>query len=168
MKAIGEVSQELKWVHPDVEKRYYELRAGEEIVATLEWDSPDGSVAIAKTSTGSWSLRRLGFLNPHVVALETGSGSQVFRFDATMSGGGLAQASDGHHYRWYATLWRAEWGWMDTGGSELVKFHRSFDVDEKHEGNLDVLEKGRKVPQLDLLVTVGWYLIIMVADMTVE
>lgn len=168
MKSIKDVEKEMSWVHPEVAKRHYELRAGTEELASLTWDVPDGSIAIAKTDSGSWTLRRLGFLNPHVVALDKGSGKQVFRFDAAMSGGGLAQATDGHHYRWYANLWRAEWGWMDTGGTELVKFHRSFAVDEKQEGELEILDKGRESLHLDLLVTVGWYLIIMVADMTAE
>lgn len=163
MTTIRDVSAELKWIHPDVTKRNYELRAGGERVASLSWDASDNSIATATSESGTWTLRRLGFLNPHVVALDASSGSQVFRFDATANGGGVAQASDGHHYRWYANNWRAEWGWMDTAENELVKFHRSFDVDEKQEGNIEILDKGRDVGHLDLLALVGWYLIIMSA-----
>lgn len=168
MKSVRDAGSELNWIHPDVTRRHYELRAGDETIASLTWDAPDGSIATAKSGESSWTFRRLGFLNPHVVALEPGSGKQVFRFDATMSGGGLAQADDGHHFRWYANLWRAEWGWMDTAEKDLVKFRRSFDVDEKQEGKIEVLDLARDNPRLDLLIVLGWYLIIMVADLSAE
>ncbi|MBW3670933.1 MAG: hypothetical protein KY432_04595 [Acidobacteria bacterium] len=90
----------------------------------------------------------------------------MFRFDATMSGGGMAHADDGHLYRWYANLWRAEWGWMSSGQNDLVKFRRSFDVVEKQEGAVELLEAGREVPNLELMILVGWYLIIAVAEMS--
>lgn len=158
---IGD-TQDLRWIHPDLTRQYFELRSGDEVVATLTWD-PTGESAAAKANDRSWTLRRLGFLNPHVVALD-GSGSQTFRFDATMSGGGMGHARDGHLYRWYSNLWRAEWGWMDSGENDLLKFRRSFDVEEKQEGFVELLETSRDNPNLELLILVGWYLIITAAE----
>ncbi len=155
--------RELKWIHPEATRRYYELRSGDDVLASLAWDESDESAATAKAGDRSWTFRRLGFLNPHVVALDS-SGSQVFRFDATMSGGGMGHASDGHLYRWFANLWRAEWGWMDSGQNDLIKFHRSFDVNEKQEGNLELLDAGRDTSNLELLVLLGWYLIITISE----
>lgn len=164
MRPITTAVSDLRWIHPEVTERIYELRDGEGTVARLSWESSDGAAASGRSAAGSWTLRRLGFLNPHVVALDSTSGRQVFRFDATMNGGGLAQAEDGHQYRWYSNLWRAEWGWIDTAGNDLLKFRRSFDVDEKQEGHLEVLEAGARSQHVDLLALVGWYLIIMIAE----
>lgn len=163
MSSIRDYGHEMSWIHPDPAVRRYELRAAERILATLSWNESDPSVATGQSGDQSWTFRRLGFLNPHVVALDD-SGKQVFRFDATMSGGGMGHAEDGHLYRWYANLWRAEWGWMDSGEADLVRFRRSFDVNEKQEGNLDLPELGRDNPNLEVLVLLGWYLIITVAE----
>ncbi len=160
-----DTGRELKWLHPEVGRRYYELRSGDDLLATLEWDEKDGSTATATAGDNRWTLSRLGFLNPHVIAVDS-AGKQILRFDATMSGGGMAHATDGHLYRWFANLWRAEWGWMDTAQNDLVKFHRSFDVNEKQEGTLELLDAGRDTSNLELLVLLGWYLIITISEAT--
>jgi hypothetical protein len=164
VKPIREANPVLQWIHPDPTKRHFELRDEGDTVATLTWEKPSGSIAIAKSSGGSWSLKRLGFLNPRVSAIELESRAPVVRFDATVSGDGLAQSKDGYNFRWYSNLWRAEWGWVDSGGTDLVKFRRSFDVEEKKEGRLEIFASARDHRHLELLCLMGWYLIILIAE----
>jgi hypothetical protein len=164
VKPIREASSNLQWIHPDPTKRHFELKDEGDTVATLTWEKPTGSIAIARSSGGAWSLKRLGFLNPRVSAIDLESRTQLVRFDATVSGDGLAQTKDGYTFRWHSNLWRAEWGWVDSGGTDLVKFRRSFDVEEKKEGRLEIFDAGRDHRHLDLLSLMGWYLIILVAE----
>jgi hypothetical protein len=164
VKSIHEVSRNLQWIHPDLTKRHFELRDETDVAATLTWEKPTGSIAIARSEAGAWSFKRLGFLNPRVSAIDLESRAQVARFDAAISGAGVAQTKDGYTFRWYSNLWRAEWGWIDSGGNDLLKFRRSFDVEEKKEGRLEILDAAHDHRHLALLALMGWYLIILIAE----
>ncbi len=53
MRLIQEAAdQELTWRQPSAFKEHYELRAGDEVLATLAWGSPWGTLAIARTAEG--------------------------------------------------------------------------------------------------------------------
>jgi hypothetical protein len=63
MKAIPEVAdQPLRWTRPALLKREYELRAWDDVVATLRWQKTFGSLALAETADGTWTFKRSGFL----------------------------------------------------------------------------------------------------------
>ncbi len=164
MKAIEKPGEELNWIHPEVGKQEYELRSGGELVADLKWQpAPQETIAIGKAAAGMWTFKQLGFLNPHVIVQDASSKKQIARFDATWSGGGLVELFDGRHFRWSSNLWRAEWGWIDSSGDEIVKFKRSFEVIEKNEGYVQIDQGGADSPHTPVLVLLGWYLIILLA-----
>jgi hypothetical protein len=74
MRCIGEAAgQELHWGRGSVRGREYELRVGEEILATLGWQR--GSLAIARAADGCWSFKRAGFCHPRVTVRVAGSDS---------------------------------------------------------------------------------------------
>ena len=60
------VGTELEWVQPHALRREFELRAGEEAVAKLEFRSTFGSLASAQSGEGTWTFKRVGFWRSHV------------------------------------------------------------------------------------------------------
>ena len=58
MKGAALIGQELTWTQTGCRKPEYELRADDEIVATLRWQR--GSLAVAETANGRWSFNRPG------------------------------------------------------------------------------------------------------------
>ena len=164
MKSIRDAGATLEWTHPEVQKRAYLLNAGTETVANLAWQKQEGSLALAETADGSWTFKRVGYLNPHVLIRDAQTGGRAGRFDASATGSGMLELPDGRHFKWSSNLWRAEWGWRTTSGEEIMRFHRSFDVIEKREGNVQIKHPDLAGAHLPLLTILGFYLIILVAE----
>ena len=67
MRPIPEVAdQPLRWTQPALLQRQYALCAGDKVVATLRWQKPFGSLALAELAGGVWTFKRSGFLSPKV------------------------------------------------------------------------------------------------------
>jgi len=159
MKTISEAGKHFDWIHPDPDRSVYELRSGEEIVASLACESSIDS-ATAETSGGAFELKRFGYANPHVLVRKKGGEKEEARFDSSETEPGLLKLANGRQFHWEGHLWRAEWAWNATSGDRVVSFKRDFEVGEKHEGSVEVHGES---PHLDLLILVGWYLILIAA-----
>ena len=56
MKSINEyIGQELRWVHPQLRRREYELRAGDEVLARISYTGALSSQVRVETATGLWT-----------------------------------------------------------------------------------------------------------------
>ena len=56
----------LSWIQPKARERFFELRSGDPLFATLSFRSGFGTMATAETAEGSWTFKRAGFLNPRI------------------------------------------------------------------------------------------------------
>jgi hypothetical protein len=163
MRQIASSDHHLTWVHPTPQTREFELRAGDDAVGTLAWESGTGSRAVAGTSEGNFSLKRLGFLHPHVTVRHAGEDLNVARFDPNLAGGGVVHFAEGRQYRWATNFWLSQWSWVDSAGNHVVSFKRHFSQD-KREGDVELRSAGGEIPHAALLVILGWYLIILMAE----
>ena len=74
MRLIQEAADpELTWRQPSAFKEHYELRAGDEVLATLAWGSPWGTLAIVRTAEGEWTFKRSGFWQQRIGVRPVGS-----------------------------------------------------------------------------------------------
>ena len=69
----------------------------------------------------------------------------------------------GRHFHWSATnLWRSRWVWREVDGTELVSLRSSQRL--RLSGLVERSQAATALPELDLLVTLGWYLMVMRAQ----
>ena len=190
MRLIQEAAdQELSWRQPSVLRQEFELRAGEETLATLRWQKAFGSLALAEAADGRWTFKRAGFWQPRVTVRAAGSDVDIAVFKPEgWSGGGALTTERGSTFRWAGKgLWRSQWTWHGPDDVELVRFTGGQGL--KTEGwmtlaavaatlpevaQLDDLYRpvpeGERVPpaaalpELGLLVTLGWYLLVLAAQ----
>lgn len=163
MKSIREASAHLDWTHPEPTSRAYDLKDGDEVVATLRIEQGVES-ATATESSGTWSLKKFGYDSPHVIVRAKSSEADHAKFDSSEDEAGSLRFEDGRQFRWEANLWRGEWSWIDTAADQVVAFKRDFDVTERHEGTVNIFPKGAESPHVAVLVILGWYLIIVAAE----
>lgn len=163
MRRITEFTgQELQWTRPSRRRRFYELRAGDEIVATLQWKK--GSLAVAKVADGEWTFKRQGFWRRRVTVRREESEIDIAEFELGWSSGGTLDSGDGRRFRWAAAnFWRSNWQWVTEDGTSLVHF------DGKSKGTklgsiMEIELAAVDLPQLPLLVMLGWYLLLMTAE----
>jgi hypothetical protein len=160
MRHISEVgSRELCWTSIGCAQREYELRADGEVVACLHRQG--GSFGVAETANGSWSFERPGLRRSRVNVREAASGSAVANFGSGWTGEGVLETSQRKRFGWTpANFWRSRWEWRGAYGTPLVRFWSRQGL-TRAEGRARIEGASVILPELDLLVALGWYLIVM-------
>lgn len=149
----------LRWSQPSGWSRKFELRSGETLVGTLEFQSAFGSLALAEISGERWTMKRQGFFSPQATIRPAGSGQDLAVYVPKWTGTkGVLTFQDGSVLHLNSTsFWGGEWAWIDAGGEALVRFHnRGF---LRHGTDIDVEPSARRRPDLAILLALGWYLL---------
>ena len=173
METLSKVAaMPLYWVQPTTFERWFELRSGDHVVATLGWKTSCGTLAGAESADGHWTFKRVGFLNPRVTVRDAGSEIDLAIFWPNWLGDGRLEFAGGDVFRWQSTnFWATNWCFTDSGGTPLVAFKPGAEEAKlsdmfKQQAMVEVRPEGRAVPELPLLVLVGWYLMILRQDDT--
>jgi len=162
MKTIKEFALgELVWVQPARLKQEFDLTAGVEVVGTLRWNR--ASLATAETAGQSWTFKREGFWHPRITVRLPGSDDNIATFQPGWGGGGTLDLAWGPHVRFAAAnFWHSQWDWIDAQGQPVVHF-KSHQGLLKVEGQVEIEPGGIELPDLPLLVVLGWYLLVLFA-----
>ena len=160
MQRNGEVrDQELAWTQTGYCHGEYELRADDEIVAMLRWQG--GGFAIAETADGRWSFERPGFGRSPVSVRDVRSGVGIAAFGSNWKGGGTLDVPRGRRFLWTpANFWRSRWVWRQEGRTALMSLESRHRI-VKAEGRVRLERAALALPERGLLVTLGWYLLVM-------
>jgi len=165
MKHICEIKgAELVWMQPRVMERAFELRSGEDVLGTLRWNSISGSLANAAAADGLWTFKRTGFFNPRITVRAQGSDLDFAQFTPNWKSEGNLQLSTGQNFRWMGIgFWRAQWAFTKPNGEHLLEIepHSSW---LKKTAVVKPTPEGCRIPELSLLVLLGWYLVILRSD----
>ena len=152
MKSIRQMAnQDLEWKRVKWWKREFELHSGDEVLATLYRQKGTGSV-IGETAEGSWSFKRRSFWNGDIVITELATQTEIAvakcgrKKSATFSDGSMLILKK-------TSVWRHEWVWLNNVETSLVHFYPN-----KH---LTLEPAALSVPELSLLVILGWHLIVL-------
>ena len=158
MKKLTEVQGlALEWSQPSGFKTNYELHAGPELVATLRFRSSFGSFATAETSDASWTFKRVGIWSPHVTVRPLGAEENIAIFrEKTWKGGGTLEFPDGRRIRANTNLWQTRYAFETDAGGDLVAFALGGVFRSSAQVTID--PSATKLTELPLLVTLGWYL----------
>lgn len=169
MKPIAEaVSLPLSIQQPRAMERAFELKAGSDTVATLEFRSSFGSLAVARDATSAWTFKRVGFFSPRATARVEGTLPDLAVFTPRWTGreGELALAG-GETLRFAAAnFWGTRFALGDAGGRTLVTFGPELDVHRfsdlfRTQALVSVDPSAASRPDLALLVLFGWYLVVL-------
>ena len=161
MKMIAEmIGRELKWVQPSVWKMEYELRADDELIATLRFRSSFGSFATAESADGCWTFKRVGFWQTKATIRGCGSDTEIAIFkNNTWSGGGTLELSDGRLLQATTNFWQTAFEFRSETGETLVRFKSGGFVHLSATVEIHPDAAGRS--ELPWIVMLGWYLTVM-------
>jgi len=153
--------RELLWTQPAALRREHELRAGDDVVATLKFQR--GSLADAEAAGGHWTFKRQGFWQPRVTVRTAGSDTDLAVFHPRWIGGGTLEFPDGRAVRLSsATFWQSEWVWRETD-KPLIRIKGRHGL-IKANGAVEIQPEAVAYPDLALLVLLAWYLILLHAE----
>lgn len=149
------VGQQLEWVQPSVFKMQYELRADDELAATLRFRSSFGSFA-----DGCWTFKRMGFWRTRVTVRACGDDVDIATFqNNTWSGGGTLELSGGRKFLATTNFWQTNLEFQDELGSTLIKFKSGGLI--HFSAIVSVEPNAISLSELPWVVMLGWYLIVM-------
>ena len=164
MRPISDTAgEELLWIQPAARRREHELRAGDDVVATLRFQG--GSLADAEAEGHHWTFKRQGFWQPRVTVRVAGSDADVAVFRPRWAGGGTLDFADGRSVRLSsANFWQSEWVWQEKD-DPLILFKGRHGI-VKAKGAVEIQPGAAGRADTPLLVLLGWYLILLHADDT--
>lgn len=162
MKGLRSVDhRQLMWKQVAFGAREFELRAGDDLVGKLYWPKWLSDRAVAICADGSWLIDRLGFFRDKVVVTDMGSSTRVGSFIRNWLGDGMLSLVIGREYQWFRTkVFSNSWAFADKNDVVLLEIHdwmRCF----KHEAEVKLRIGVTSLPELPLLILIGWYLAYM-------
>lgn len=169
MKPINSFKGEhLSWVQPKAIKHEYQLMNQNDIFARLNFPKSFGTLAEAECAETKWTFKRVGFLHTSVTMREEGKPENAGVFKPAGWGSrGLFEFARGKKFEWkLENFWGTKFEIIDSSGNPIIKFHSGKDDSNlsdifKTQSRVTFAEQARDIPELSLLILVGWYLIVM-------
>lgn len=160
MMKISEVAgSELKWV-PKL--KGFELKRGEDVVGTLKFRSMFGTFATGETGDGAWTFKRIGFFRTAITIRNAATDTEVAVFrNSTWSGGGTLELPDGGKYKADTNFFETKLAITDEREAPLVYFRNTGLL--RSAAAVEIAPSALSVPELPLLVILGFYLMIMIS-----
>lgn len=153
--------RQLMWKQVAFGAREFELRAGDDLVGRLYWPKWLSDRAVAICADGKWLIDRLGFFRDKVVVTDISSRVRVGSFVRNWLGDGMLSLVIGREYQWFRTkVFSNSWAFADKNDVVLIEIHdwmRCF----KHEAEVKLRMGVISLPELSLLILIGWYLAYM-------
>jgi hypothetical protein len=166
----------LYWTQPKALTRAYELHANapdsDVHVAMLCFDHPFGSLANGQTTTGWWSFRRAGFFRSTVTVCSRGCEDTVAVYRPRWTGTeGEITTGHGTYTFKTANFWGTRYRIQTPEGEPLVTYRSGCPNTRlrdlfKSQSTVTITTSGSNEPYIDLLVVLGWYLIVLSRDDT--
>jgi hypothetical protein len=158
----------LSWSQPKALQRVFELREGNRLLATLSFVKPFGSLAEACMVTGEWTFKRVGYFRPRVTVRRRGQETDLAVYQPKGWGsGGELQFAGGRIYAWKpANFWATKFIFVDGAGKTLVAFKPGSEESKwsdlfRFQALVEIDPSAGRLEELPLLVSLGWYLMIL-------
>jgi hypothetical protein len=160
MKKIADlIERELTWSQPRAFKMEYELRAGEELAATLRFRTMVGTMATGESADGCWTFKRVGFWHPRVTIRARDSEQEIAVFrNNTWQSGGTLELPDGRHLQASTNFWATRFAFTGPGDEPLVEFTTGM---IRPSATVTVRPSAARLTELPWIVMLGWYLVVM-------
>lgn len=161
MRTIREVTgSDLVWVQQKGQN--FELRSGDEAVATLKWQG--SSSAVGEAADEQWTFNREGFFRQRVTVHVPGSETNIALFHPGFwrSGGTLDLGPGRQVNLGSPSFWGTQWEWTDEVKRPLIHFKRRGFLST--DCKVEIEKEAATSPDLPLLVVLGWYLRVLASQ----
>jgi hypothetical protein len=162
----------IRLLQPSASKRTYQLIEYEdaegEPIGSLTWEKRWGSLAIADSATGRWTFKRQGFLRPVVTARKITEPDKDFaRFHFNLGGSGTLILRDikQQTFKWSRKgILRPEFQLTSTEKGKktnLLAQFKPYSKITKLEADIKLEQEAFLIKELDLLILIGAYLLVL-------
>lgn len=169
----GAVFYHPQWVQPRTLKNRYELRDGEHLFATLEFPRTFRTLAAAATSAGNWTFQREGFFRTRTIVRSEGQEVELAVYHPRWTGTqGKLEFGSGQSYTWkVVNFWSTRYVWETEDERPIITYQTGVESATMSDWFKTQARVGfepdaagtdfRRTETFALLVTLGWYLIVL-------
>ena len=157
--------RELRWVKADrASGGGYQLREGDDVVATLGFRSMWGTLATATSGDGCWTFKRVGFLQTRVTIRACDREDEIAVFkNNSWTGGGTLELPDGRRLHADTNCWMTQFGFTSETGEPLVRFRKIGGL-LRLSSAVEITPAGAAYKAAPWLVMLGWYITVQMHD----
>jgi hypothetical protein len=151
----------LRWLRKGENPLEFQLLAGDQPLASMTWKGGTGSLTTARTAGGSWTLKRVGFLNPSVTVREEGGSTNVSRLSVHWQFHRI-EITGGPSYRFHrAGILLPAWQVATEKGQEVLHVEPVRQERKLIGGAVVAPSTAPHLSEFPLLVLVSWYFIVL-------
>lgn len=152
-------SGSLVWKQSAATQRHYELRAGDNLVAELDFLKAFGTLARGRAASGTWTFKRTGFLSPIVTARREGESADcaLYHPNFSASQGQLRLASGVAFEFRLAGVWTRSAILTDNDRREVFRVH----LKGESGAGATVEVRLAETPGIELLLVLCWYVLVL-------
>jgi hypothetical protein len=157
---IGSLEQtELVWIQPNRFLHRYELRAGKQRYAELNWEKSNlNERAVAKTKMDCWWIKSTFLISPRITVRCCKTEDIKTIFEVSLIGQqGMVRTAGGEQLLWGPNdLLKSSWAFFDSNGQMMM----NFQVAKKFLKSTGLVQVDPKVivqPAFLMLAVLGWY-----------
>lgn len=150
----------LRWIQPRALRAEYELRAGEERIATLRFRNLFGSRATGESAEGCWTFQRGGFFRTRVAVRRCDDATDLATFRSDRwRGGGTLTLPDGRRLRATTNFWYSRLQFQDEAGQTLLVFDTKGAL--RLRATVTIGPAAATLHDLPWLLMLGCYLVVI-------
>ncbi len=160
LQPLGSVdATSLRWLRTAEKPIAFDLLAGDRPLATLRWRTGTGTLALARAASASWTLKRVGFLNPRVTLRAEGSTADLARLTVHLNYHRI-EVPGGTAYRFHrAGVLLPAWKVTEESGREVLHVEPVRDGRKLVGGAVIAPAFAPALEAFLPLVLVSWYFI---------
>jgi len=140
-----------------VGRQSYQLAAGTDLVATLDWVKRSGSLARGEAADGTWNFKRVGFFRPYVTIRDADSDVDLAALRKGTRRESVLEFADGRRFVWRPTRARRRQMAFVSAADETLLTMLPRTRLTKRFAEVEIAPGMQGVRGLSLLALVGWY-----------
>ena len=154
-------STAFRWLRSREDPLEFDLLAEDRPLANVLWKSGSRSVTTARTATGTWTLKRSGFLNPRVTIRPMDTAQDAARISVHLNYHRI-DVTGGVSYRFHrAGVLLPAWQVSTDAGEEILHIEPVREGRKLVGGAVVTSAAAMQRPELPLLVLISWYFIVL-------
>ncbi|MFZ0699637.1 MAG: hypothetical protein WAN74_05565 [Thermoplasmata archaeon] len=151
----------LRWLRTGPTSPEFQLLSGSALLGSLSWTKAQGSLALARVADREFTIKRVGFLNPHVTARRKGEEKDLARLASHLSHHRIELAGGARYDLKRAGLLVPAWQLLAGDGTELLHVEPVREGRRLDGGTIQVSAAARDLTELPLLLLLTWYFIVL-------
>lgn len=163
MKTISESPiTTLQIIKPDIVKKYYEMKSGEEQYGSVEIIHNIGTLAKIETKQGVFTAKRSGFFKPYITLRKDKLNTDEVIAYLNIEGNTKICLEGNNYYFRLVNLWKNQWGWTNEKNQIIMRYKPT--VAGFIKGDVEFSKDFTYLPSIETIAMLGIYFLTQLED----